>query len=134
MTRLTRGSSCRRPPRPHPAAQDAPTISVPTRMATATRVETWTQLIFFVSANTDRSIGKLIQGNPPPPRGHLPLYHQGAPGKPLAEAQTPSYNGARQSWETPMDDEVPIASKTDNVIFPWLAAYPPGGAGAGESP
>jgi hypothetical protein len=29
---------------------------VPTRMATATRVETWTQLIFFASANADRSI------------------------------------------------------------------------------
>ncbi len=25
-----------------------------------------------------------------------------------------------------MDDKVPIASETDNVIFPWLAAYPPG--------
>ncbi|MDQ6868610.1 MAG: AMP-binding protein [Pseudomonadota bacterium] len=25
-----------------------------------------------------------------------------------------------------MDDEVPIASETDNVTFPWLAAYPPG--------
>jgi long-chain acyl-CoA synthetase len=25
-----------------------------------------------------------------------------------------------------MEDEVPIATKTDNVTFPWLAAYPPG--------
>src|SRR5580700_2749893 len=25
-----------------------------------------------------------------------------------------------------MDHEVPIASETDNVTFPWLAAYPPG--------
>ncbi len=25
-----------------------------------------------------------------------------------------------------MDDEAPIASATDNVAFPWLAAYPPG--------
>ena len=37
-------------PSAHPAAQDAPTTSVPTRMATAMRVETWSQLIFFGSA------------------------------------------------------------------------------------
>src|ERR1700731_3350499 len=30
-------------------------------------------------------------GKSPPPRGHSPLYHQGAPDKPLAEAQTPLY-------------------------------------------
>ena len=50
------------------------------------------------------------------------LNRPGWPGKPLAEAQTQLYNGARQSWETLMDDEVPIASETENVTFPWLAA------------
>jgi long-chain acyl-CoA synthetase len=65
---------------------------------------------------------------------HLPLYHQGAPGKPLAAAQTPLYNGARQSWETLMDDEVPIAGDTDNVTFPWLAAYPAGVSARIETP
>ncbi|HXN89757.1 MAG TPA: AMP-binding protein [Methylocella sp.] len=33
-----------------------------------------------------------------------------------------------------MDDEVPIASKTDNVIFPWLAAYPAGVPARIETP
>ena len=37
-------------PSAQPAAQDAPTTSVPTKMATAMRVETWSQLIFFGSA------------------------------------------------------------------------------------
>src|ERR1700730_1904951 len=137
MTRLTRGSSCRRPPRAHPAAQDAPTISVPTRMATATRVETWTQLIFFVSANADRSVMKVSLGNPPAAArafATISPYHQGASGKPLAAAQTPSYNGAGQSWEMLMDDEGPIGSKRDNVTFPWLAAYPPGVPARIETP
>ncbi len=31
---------------------------------------------------------KANSGKSPPPRGHPPLYYQGAPGKPLAEAQT----------------------------------------------
>src|ERR1700730_8047619 len=34
---------------------------------------------------------KANSGKSPPPRGHSPLYHQGAPDKPLAEAQTPLY-------------------------------------------
>jgi long-chain acyl-CoA synthetase len=33
-----------------------------------------------------------------------------------------------------MDDEVPIASETDNVTFPWLAAYPPGVPARIETP
>src|ERR1019366_3584373 len=44
------GIEVQEPPNAQPAAQDAPTTSVPTRMATAARVETWSQLIFFVSA------------------------------------------------------------------------------------
>ncbi|MGH6869330.1 MAG: AMP-binding protein, partial [Methylocella sp.] len=59
---------------------------------------------------------------------------QGAPRKLLAEAQTPLYNGARQNWETPMDDEVPNHSETDKAIFPWLAAYPAGVPARIETP
>jgi long-chain acyl-CoA synthetase len=33
-----------------------------------------------------------------------------------------------------MDDEAPIASETDNVTFPWLAAYPPGVPARIETP
>jgi long-chain acyl-CoA synthetase len=33
-----------------------------------------------------------------------------------------------------MDDEVPIASETENVTFPWLAAYPPGVPARIETP
>ncbi|HEY4847746.1 MAG TPA: AMP-binding protein [Methylocella sp.] len=33
-----------------------------------------------------------------------------------------------------MDDEVPIASETDNVTFPWLAAYPAGVPARIETP
>ena len=33
-----------------------------------------------------------------------------------------------------MDDEVPIASETDNVAFPWLAAYPAGVPARIETP
>jgi long-chain acyl-CoA synthetase len=33
-----------------------------------------------------------------------------------------------------MDDEAPIASETDNVIFPWLAAYAPGVPARIETP
>src|SRR6202047_352022 len=33
-----------------------------------------------------------------------------------------------------MDDEVPIASETDNVTFPWLAAYPSGVPAGTEAP
>jgi long-chain acyl-CoA synthetase len=79
-------------------------------------------------------VGSKFREIPPPPREHLPLYQQSAPGKPLGEAQTPLYNGAGQSWETLMDDEVPITGELDNVTFPWLAAYPPGAPARIETP
>src|ERR1700674_3388024 len=34
--------------------------------------------------------------------------------------------GAKQTWETAMDDEVANAGKTSRANFPWLAAYPAG--------
>ncbi|MGH6836700.1 MAG: AMP-binding protein [Methylocella sp.] len=77
---------------------------------------------------------KADSGKPAAARALGHYIRQGAPRKLLADAQTPLYNDARQSWETPMDDEAPKPSETDNVTFPWLAAYPAGVPARIETP
>src|SRR6202040_4062928 len=42
--------------------------------------------------------------------------------------------GAKQTWETAMDDEVANAGKTSRANFPWLAAYPAGVPARIETP
>jgi hypothetical protein len=44
------------------------------------------------------------------------------------------YIGAKQTWETAMDDEVANAGKTSRANFPWLAAYPAGVPARIETP
>src|ERR1700730_14237037 len=44
------------------------------------------------------------------------------------------YIGAKQTWKTAMDDEVPNHGKTFRPTFPWLAAYPAGVPARIETP
>src|SRR5947209_18427552 len=66
--RLIAGSNWKMPPSAQPAAQEAPTSSVPTRIATATSVETCSQLIGRGSGGEFRSglaMRECLAGEPP---------------------------------------------------------------------